>query len=151
VAWIIPYIGDLDVVNLNDQQKIEENQALIGVQGNYKIINPYHDESTNFYELVTNKTILGELRSIVSIDIQINKNVLLPLSDCVWMGQFDGRMEATHICQIPENKLFVYVIAGAFEVQNRLLQPHDGLTPWHLEILELEALSDDAVLLMIEL
>jgi redox-sensitive bicupin YhaK (pirin superfamily) len=44
----------------------------------------------------------------------------------------------------------VYVIEGAFEVQYRLLHARDGLALWEAERVEWEALSNDAILLVLE-
>lgn len=50
------------------------------------------------------------------------------------------------------NSLFVFVIQGVFEVQGRLLHARDGLGLWDEENeVELEALSNDAIVLLTEL
>lgn len=52
-----------------------------------------------------------------------------------------------------ENKnsgLFIFVIEGAFEVQGRLLHARDGLALWDIEAAEMEVLSNDAVIMVIE-
>jgi len=49
------------------------------------------------------------------------------------------------------NKFFCFVIAGAFELENRLLQMRDGLAVNGPCAVELEALSEGALLLTIEL
>ncbi len=66
-------------------------------------------------------------------------------------GKFDGRTDCLYRLDNPLNTLFVFVIDGAFEVQNRLLHPRDGLSLSGLEELELEALSNDAVVVMMEI
>lgn len=43
------------------------------------------------------------------------------------------------------------VLAGAFEVEGRLLHAHDGLALWDTATVELEALSPDALVLVVEL
>ena len=50
----------------------------------------------------------------------------------------------------PGGDEFVFIIEGAFEVQNRLLEARDGLSLWNLSKLEFEALSNDAILMIIE-
>ena len=52
---------------------------------------------------------------------------------------------------VPEAGLFVFVIEGAFEVQYRLLHPRDRLVLWEADTIEWEALSNDAVILVIEM
>ena len=43
------------------------------------------------------------------------------------------------------------VIEGAFEVHGRLLHARDGLALWDTSIAEIEALSNDAIILLVEL
>lgn len=51
-----------------------------------------------------------------------------------------------------QNSLFVFIIQGVFEVQGRLLHARDGLGLWNeANEIELEALSNDAIILLIEL
>ena len=45
----------------------------------------------------------------------------------------------------------MFVIEGAFEVQGTLLHARDGLALWGTDKLEKEALSNDAIILLIEL
>ena len=45
----------------------------------------------------------------------------------------------------------VFVIHGAFEVENRLLESRDGLAIWNTDRIELEALSNEAILLLLEI
>lgn len=70
----------------------------------------------------------------------------------VSIGKFTGRHDVVYTPANPHNRLFVYVIDGAFEVQGRLLHPRDGLGLWdEPDNIELEALSNDAIVLLIEL
>jgi redox-sensitive bicupin YhaK (pirin superfamily) len=46
--------------------------------------------------------------------------------------------------------LFVFVIEGAFEVEGRLLHERDSLALWETGKAEMEALSNDAIILVIE-
>jgi redox-sensitive bicupin YhaK (pirin superfamily) len=66
------------------------------------------------------------------------------------LGRFIGRREATYQVT-PGNSLFAFVIAGAFELEGRLLHEKDGLALWNLQEAELEALSNHALVLLLEL
>jgi len=68
----------------------------------------------------------------------------------VHFGVFDGRREAKLIKGEKESLLFAFAINGAFEVQNRLLEPRDGLVLWDADEVELEALSENAIVLILE-
>ena len=66
------------------------------------------------------------------------------------LGRFMGREEAVYKVQ-PGNQLFAFVVAGAFELEGRLLHEKDGLALWDAEEVELEALSNHALVLVVEL
>ncbi len=66
------------------------------------------------------------------------------------LGRFMGRQEAVYKVA-PGNSLFAFVIAGAFEVEGRLLHEKDGLALWNAAEIELEALSNHALVLVLEL
>ena len=69
----------------------------------------------------------------------------------VSLGRFDGRQEAVYQLKNSGNSVFVFALAGAFEVESRLLHEKDGLALWDVAEIELEALSNDAVVLLLEL
>ncbi len=129
--------------------------------------NAYKYELINFLQLRiktdTSKTNIQP--EIFSFDLDKNKNKLirlisaftsntntaiqLPLTS---IGKFTGREEAVYTLKNKESNLFVFVIEGVFEVQGHLLHARDGLGLWDVsEDKELEALSNDAIVLMIEL
>jgi hypothetical protein len=64
----------------------------------------------------------------------------------VQLGRFTGRAETA--CAMPEGTFFfAFVLAGAFELAGRLLHAGDGLALWDTPTVELEALSQEAVLI----
>jgi hypothetical protein len=66
------------------------------------------------------------------------------------LGRFAGRREATYALA-PGRLFFGCVLAGAFEVEGRLLHAQDGLALWDAAApIELEALSNDALLLVLD-
>lgn len=67
------------------------------------------------------------------------------------IGRFSGRGEG--LCKLngDHSSLFCFVIAGAFELEGRLMHERDGLALWNITSAECEALSNQAVLLAIEL
>jgi len=64
--------------------------------------------------------------------------------------KLNGRQEETYQLKNPGNGIFVYVLQGALEVQYRLVHQGDGLGLWDIDEVEFEALSNDAILLIIE-
>jgi quercetin 2,3-dioxygenase len=92
----------------------------------------------------------------VSFDLQASKNSIIPLMQNqpvvvrAGIGLFDGRAEAVYRLKDKQRGLFVLVIEGAFEVQYRLLHAGDALALWELDEVELEALSNNALILLLE-
>ncbi len=127
-----------------------------------KIFNPYEEEYVNFIRLWLKP---GSLNSIIntacfSFERESNKNKLLRLfvgynneqqPVNFYIGKFDGRKEALLNISKPGNMVFVFVIEGAFEVQYRLLETRDALALWNADAVDIEALSNNAVLLIAEL
>ncbi|MDU0371027.1 hypothetical protein ACFPAF_11525 [Hymenobacter endophyticus] len=66
------------------------------------------------------------------------------------LGRFNGREEAVYHLRHPDALFFAYVLAGAFEVEGRLLHARDGLALWQLRQAELEALSNNALVVVLE-
>lgn len=126
-----------------------------------KIFNPYDKELVNFLHLWLKPGSLHSIstQSCFSFGKENNKNKLLKLFDNFnenaavnfFIGKFDGRREVLYKMISPDNCLFVFVIEGVFEVQYRLLETRDALAVWHIEEAEIEALSNNAVVLVAEL
>jgi hypothetical protein len=90
----------------------------------------------------------------MQVSPQSIKNFHLPFG--ISIGKFSGRAETDYRPKNKEAGLFVFVIEGAFEVEGRLLHARDGLAIEQADEsdsyrIEMEALSNDAVILTIEL
>jgi hypothetical protein len=89
----------------------------------YEITNPYSDELVNFLQI----WISGQKEHFTptitqnTFDFQ-DKNQLLPFFSTHaqgFIGKFGGREEGIYTVRNPErNGVFIFVIEGAFEVQN---------------------------------
>lgn len=66
------------------------------------------------------------------------------------IGIYKGRTKATYKLHNPGNGLFVFVINGSFEVEDRLMEHRDGLAIWEKEEIEFESLSELAIVLLLE-
>ena len=127
-----------------------------------EITNPFDEGLVNFLQIwikgdiakITRGSYLGTYNVNKCIDslLKLSPNGLgtssLPFIFSI--GKFKGRGETMYHLQDKRSGLFVFVIEGAFEVEGRLLHPGDGLGLWDLEQAEIEALSNDAILLAIE-
>lgn len=82
------------------------------------------------------------------------RNTLLPLCSPagypVFIGLYDGRKEGIYTVLQKDRSVFGMVINGAFEFQNRLLETRDALLIAEAETIEFEALSENALLILLE-
>jgi redox-sensitive bicupin YhaK (pirin superfamily) len=129
-----------------------------------RLRNPFADELVSLLHLwVRAPAPLGAPAGLTSaFDAQALENRLCELVDApaqrtlphlpfsLSLGRFAGRHEAVYKVA-PGNTLFAFVIAGAFELEGRLLHEKDGLALWNAAEIELEALSNHALLLVLEL
>ncbi len=122
--------------------------------------NPYHDNWINFLYLEVNAKpdVFPFFEEQFSFDFGERQNELigiipadrkLPFS--LHLGQFGGRKEALYQLIDHNNLMYAFVIAGAFELQGRLMHQRDGLALWQLHQADLEALSNNALLLLLEM
>ncbi|MBN8650115.1 MAG: hypothetical protein J0L67_01725 [Cytophagales bacterium] len=154
--FLLPVVGKSEV--------IYENKCIIDVGNLYftntkagtqiQITNPYQTEWTNFmwWELTGSR---GEGMVLEEFDLKASTNNLVRVFKgsvgesrvAIRLGMFDGR--STGELSLPNASHFIFVLEGAFEVQNRLLQMRDGLSLPACLHLEFEALSNNAILLIV--
>jgi quercetin 2,3-dioxygenase len=123
-----------------------------------RIGNPYDNELVNFLQLWFYKTGVepNAIPQVIPFDIVNYRNQLVPIPVDntpykIGIGKYAGREESNYQFSDPGNGLFAYVIEGAFEVQYRLLHARDGLALWEAEEVEWESLSNDAIILVMEM
>jgi redox-sensitive bicupin YhaK (pirin superfamily) len=128
-----------------------------------EISNPFDEGLVNFLQIWIKADIIKATKGSYLSTYNVNKclNGLLKISPSslgtsslpfsVSIGKFDGRGETTYHAKNMETGLFVFVIEGAFEVEGRLLHARDSLALWETESAEMEALSNDAILMIVEL
>ncbi|MFP3593018.1 hypothetical protein [Chryseobacterium sp. SIMBA_038] len=78
--------------------------------------------------------------------IQISKNLECPN----FIGLYEGRKEQEYSLYEKGKSIFGMVINGAFEFQNRLMETRDAIILNEIEILEFEALSENALIILFE-
>ncbi len=155
---LIPVVGGLEYQIDGQTDFLEAGQAgrfSLTAGKSYAVVNPYEQETINVLQLWLTSSTPAFTPGIAQLSFDLaTKNKLLPLFNTAehqgFIGRFDGRAEDTYLLRNSANGVFVVVLQGAFEVANRLLQANDGLALRNLTEVELEALSNDAVLVLIE-
>ncbi|WP_375433806.1 hypothetical protein [uncultured Hymenobacter sp.] len=161
---LIPVTGELIVQTSAGNTTVEVEQIqLLTVPANttVQLTNPYETELVTFLHLwlktehlisVGNEVFGFQLSAVenqlATVISGHHTNQALPFA--VSVGRFAGRQEVVYRLE-NEASFFAFVLAGAFEVEGRLLHEKDGLALWNTEEVELEALSHNAILVVIEL
>jgi redox-sensitive bicupin YhaK (pirin superfamily) len=122
--------------------------------------NPFEEALVNFLQLwIKAPAAAVPAPDHFSFDLEKQKGLLVELfpgADSAlklpkaFLTKMMGRGEIGYDLS-PGAGLFVFVLQGAFEVQNRLLEGRDSLALWDAEKIEIEALSNEAILLLLEL
>jgi redox-sensitive bicupin YhaK (pirin superfamily) len=162
---IVPITGAVALAGFGQSETtvgVEEASVLTLPAGStLRVRNPYGTELVSFLHLWlladAPEYNNNEQRSSFNSETIQNQLVrLLPaagnsLPVTVSLGRFAGRQEAVYQLENLSNSVFVFALAGAFEVESRLLHEKDGLALWDISEIELEALSNDALVLVLEL
>ncbi|MCW5912667.1 MAG: hypothetical protein KIT62_16480 [Cyclobacteriaceae bacterium] len=154
--FLLPVVGMSEVIHetkrTSDAGNLYFNRVRAGTH--IEIVNPYETEWTSFllWELAGSN---GEGMALEEFNLVANANNLVRLFKgsvgdsriAVRAGMFDGRSEGE--LSLPNAGHFIFVLEGAFEVQNRLLHARDALSLPSCSHLEFEALSNNAILLIV--
>ena len=153
---IIPLVGALDCKTTAEPVLVNTEQSFLfsaNAGMPFEIQNPYEKELINFIQIRFDNTGIYREPLLKTFDFTV-KNHLFPLAVtdnyAVFTGMFAGREEGTYTPKNTQNGIFAYVIHGAFEFQNRLIESRDGLAISEAETIEFEALSENAILLLFE-
>ncbi|WP_462267864.1 pirin family protein [Mucilaginibacter sp.] len=158
---LLPVTGEL---LYNDDTTVDAGQLYISYANagsTFTLTNPYEGNWINFLYLHIDAETASDSLESTLLDfnfrqqpnalISITRQLLTQLPFALHIGQFAGRTDALFATRNLNAKLFAFVIAGAFECQGRLLHERDGLALWNLPEADLEALSNNAVLLLLEM
>ncbi|MFT4033812.1 MAG: pirin [Siphonobacter sp.] len=154
---ILPIAGGVEYRNSKGEHIFlgaGEYLSFSGNHLNYEITNPYNEELVNYLQIWVKQQEQADSLQVGELSLsRINELTEFHHStDCsMWIGKFDGRVKGELPLQNLDNEFFVYVIEGAFEVEDRLLESRDGLSLKNTKSLEFEALSNEAILMIIAL
>jgi quercetin 2,3-dioxygenase len=147
---IIPLTGVIEAGYNGNTTEILPDSGLVIPSGEITIKNSYTEDLVNFLYI--------EVKAPATVVQNFNFNLgirnglhTFPETGNIKgaIGIFDGRQEATYAIP-PKKGLFAFVINGAFEIEGRLMEERDGLALWDIDTIEIEALSENAVVLLLE-
>ncbi|MEZ4828347.1 MAG: hypothetical protein R3C61_18960 [Bacteroidia bacterium] len=156
-SLLMPVAGEMVVTAGEYNDRVEPGEMLIippGEISNFFVSSPSHSNPVNYLSFRIKTTVP------VTAPTPVKQNFDLTLthpSGCLlWeipgvkvsMVKLGGRQDGEY--RPKEKGVFVFVMAGVWEVQNRLLQDRDGLSLKYPGTVEYESLSPEGILLMIE-
>jgi hypothetical protein len=164
---LLPVSGAVSYSDSSVENKlITAGQAQVIVAGkdtDIEVKNPFRNEPVNFLHILlkSDKPSLSKAIYLSTYDdVNRCRNRMVRLfpgiSDnmssvfSMQIGKFSGRGEAIYTVKQNSKGFFGFVLDGAFEVEGRLLHARDGLALWNTHAVEIEALSNGAILLVIE-
>jgi quercetin 2,3-dioxygenase len=116
--------------------------------------NPYELELVNYLTVWIDASMQDSSVKKLQLALDQHPNSLATIfsdgSVNIHIGQFGGRIDNEFTLNQKANGLFVFVIEGAVEFDNRLLQQRDGLAIWKKSKVEFESLTAESILLLIE-
>jgi len=161
IHLFMPITGGIDIVFNGKEYAVETGQVQVLNLGKGEVLeisNPYPNDIINYLQIGI-KTDLFLMRAselLFNFDFEKNQNQLIEIISNPKLpfklstGIFAGREEAVYKMSNANNKFYCFIIDGAFEIEGRLMHARDGLALWDLEQIELEALSNNAIVIILE-
>jgi len=164
---ILPVAGAVSFKSENaDAALVAAGQVLICTTGQNETIeisNPFANDVVNFLQIWI-KTSPGKNKmhtgALTFDDVNKKENQFIKIFPgnvfaedhgfSISIGKFSGRGDTIYKPKIKNSGSFLFVLNGAFEAEGRLLHERDGLALWDTNEIEMEALSNDAIILLIE-
>ncbi|MFT3794986.1 hypothetical protein [Flavobacterium sp.] len=164
---ILPLVGGLifrDSFGNEETIGTEQLALFSGEKGNaYQLTNPYKKELVNYLQIWIKGSAADFKPGSSLYDFDFAKrNTLVPIfgnpaalqphsQASGSIGLFDGRKEGSYTLRQPDHGLFVFVLNGAFECDNRLIESRDALAIVNSQTIDFKALSENAMLLVMEM
>ena len=155
---IIPVTGTLNYqIGKNSRQELEVGETLVnpcqkGIT--FNIYNPYPKDQIHLIQIGIKSDLKIRQQEKYPLDLASNPNELSEVFSIeskikLSAGRFMGRKEQIYPLK-KDSCHFLHTLSGAFEISGRLVHPGDSLVLWNTQKTEIEALSNEAVLISIE-
>jgi len=165
---LIPVAGAINCIHTAGHHSlVAAGQVLLMTAGQGDAItvsNPFSDHPINCLQIWIRAGKTREMRAALLYtypDVNEHLNGMVALTGgnrtalqtafTISLGKFSGRGETVYLPKNNNAGIFIFIIEGAFEVEGRLLHARDGLALWDTGAVEMEALSNDAIIMTIEL
>jgi len=152
---ILPLYGNIRINNFN--KIIEAGEVVIfesSEDQQVMVRNVGEDADADVLIMTFNKNVSKNSYRINKIDLSIRNRLNFidsGFSFPGFIGIFDGRETGNYVLKRENSSIFGMVINGAFEFQDRLLENRDAILIRNLDELEFEALSENALILFLEI
>ncbi len=153
---VIPLVGKINFSNSYSQYQVEVGEVcvlLVKAGNSFMIKNLIREESSHYVLAGFESSIMSSGTARFSLD-QNKFQTLFDFGEVVGLrkliiGQCDGRTKGVFE---PYNSSYSYafIIQGAFELQECLLEKGDGLGIGNEQQIDFESLSNNAILLILE-
>ena len=158
----MPISGAIDIVHGNKEFSIKTGQIQVLNLGKGEVLeitNPYLTDTINYLQIgiKTDLFLLKASEMRYNFDFEQNQNQLIDIVASpklpfrLTAGRFADREAAVYKLKNSQNQFFTFVIDGAFKAEGRLLHARDGLALWDLAQVELEAVSNHAIIVTLEM
>ncbi|AWK03597.1 pirin [Flavobacterium crocinum] len=156
---ILPLFGGIEYKdNLGNEEFLRIDQIRVLAADDeltVEIFNPYENENVSYLEIEfeMGRQYFKNYFQQYKFDFS-RHNKLYSLFEVEralgFIGLYDGRKHGSFTLRNSKNGVFVFVLNGAFEVEDRLVEAKDGLALKETDKIEWEALSENAILMVIE-
>jgi quercetin 2,3-dioxygenase len=161
ILILLPVVGAVEYTDSNGNTGITGagclQMTMLPAGTNYTVTNPYTNDLVNFLQVwIKAANVFTETPfQKFSFDLDEHKNYFisskLEAGIVFHIAKLNGRQKATVQFSNHITAAFAFVIEGAFELEERLLHARDGLALWNSNQAEMEALSNDAIIFMLEM
>lgn len=152
---ILPLYGEVIVSDFYESISAGESLTINGLAGKDVVIkNLIYHERANVLIFEFEKQERLPYHSKNELNFSLKNNIFRvskTLAQPNFIGLYNGRAEGFYTLQDSKKTIFGMVLNGAFEFQNRLMENRDAIVLWDIPELEFEALSEDALILFMEI
>ncbi len=158
---LMPITGGIDIVANGKEFALETGQVQVLNMGKGEVLeisNPYQNDVINYIQfgIKTDMFLMRASEMLFNFDFEKNQNQLIEIISNPKLpfklsaGTFAAREEVIYKMQNLNHQFYTFIVDGAFEIEGRLMHARDGLALWDIEQVELEALSNNAIAVVLE-